>query len=186
MCTDDSAAYRALKELDYDHQRTVMLGSQVPRSCVHGRRASVGLADQALDSGHAPWLGAARAPRRLRGRVRLPLQRRTSGSRGVLFYRLLKQAVLTEPVTYDLHSFRPAPPNFIWRCDGPIAFPAERAGSSRNSERTFEFRTGATMISGDRACPGYPQPPSPFLSADLPCLQPLSKRSKESRVRALA
>ncbi len=27
--------------------------------------------------------------------------RRTSGSRGMLFYRLLQQAVVTEPVTYD-------------------------------------------------------------------------------------
>jgi hypothetical protein len=27
--------------------------------------------------------------------------RRTSGARGMLFYRLLLQAVVTEPVTYD-------------------------------------------------------------------------------------
>ena len=27
--------------------------------------------------------------------------RRTSGSRGMLFYRLLQQAVVTAPVTYD-------------------------------------------------------------------------------------
>lgn len=27
--------------------------------------------------------------------------RRTSGSRGMLFYRLLQQAVVTDPVTYD-------------------------------------------------------------------------------------
>ena len=27
--------------------------------------------------------------------------RRTSGSRGMLFYRLLQQAVVTEPVTYE-------------------------------------------------------------------------------------
>jgi hypothetical protein len=38
--------------------------------------------------------------------VRVPLQsprfdRRTSGARGMLFYRLLLQAVVTEPVTYD-------------------------------------------------------------------------------------
>ena len=34
--------------------------------------------------------------------------RRTSSSRGMLFYRLLQQAVVTEPVTYD-NVVRPLP-----------------------------------------------------------------------------
>lgn len=83
--TDGSAAYRALKELGYDHQRTVMLGSGVPAHVsmagVH-RVASLDL-DAYLDE------------------FVFRFNRRTSNSRGMLFYRLLQQAVVTPPVTYS-------------------------------------------------------------------------------------
>jgi hypothetical protein len=97
---DGSAAYRSLSKLGYDHQRTVMLGSEVAAH-VHGRRAPGGLAGQAMDAGNASWLRPNRTPGRLSGRVRVPLQSPHFGLARMLFYRLLQQAVVTEPVTYD-------------------------------------------------------------------------------------
>jgi transposase-like protein len=99
--TDGSAAYRSLKELGYDHQRTVMLGSEVP---AHVSMASV----QRVASLVKRWIlgthhGSVQ-PEHLDAYLDefvFRFNRRTSGSRGMLFYRLLQQAVTTAPVTYE-------------------------------------------------------------------------------------
>ncbi len=72
--TDGSAAYRSLTELGYVHQRTVMLGSDVPAHVSISGRASGGCARATLDSGHTPWLDTTRASGCLSGRICVPLQ----------------------------------------------------------------------------------------------------------------
>jgi transposase-like protein len=99
--TDGSAAYRSLSKLGYDHQRTVMLGSElaahVSMAGVHRvasliKRWILGTHHGSVQPGH---LDAYLDEFVFR------FNRRTSNSRGMLFYRLLQQAVVTEPVTYD-------------------------------------------------------------------------------------
>jgi transposase-like protein len=99
--TDGSAAYRSLSTLGYDHQRTVMLGSElaahVSMAGVHRvaslvKRWILGTHHGSVQPGH---LDAYLDEFVFR------FNRRTSASRGMLFYRLLQQAVVTEPVTYD-------------------------------------------------------------------------------------
>jgi transposase-like protein len=99
--TDGSAAYRSLSELGYDHQRTVMLGSDVPAhvSMVGVHRVASLVKRWILGTHH----GSVQ-PEHLDAYLDefvFRFNRRTSGSRGMLFYRLLQQAVVTEPVTYD-------------------------------------------------------------------------------------
>lgn len=99
--TDGSAAYRSLQSLGYEHERTVMLGSEVPAHVsmvgVHRvaslvKRWILGTHHGAVQPGH---LDAYLDEFVFR------FNRRTSGSRGMLFYRLLQQAVVTDPVTYN-------------------------------------------------------------------------------------
>ena len=99
--TDGSAAYRSLTSLGYDHQRTVMLGSDTPAHVsmagVHRvaslvKRWMLGTHHGSVQPGH---LDAYLDEFVFR------FNRRTSGSRGMLFYRLLQQAVVTDPVTYN-------------------------------------------------------------------------------------
>ena len=99
--TDGSAAYRSLSQLGYDHQRTVMLGSElaahVSMAGVHRvasliKRWILGTHHGSVQPGH---LDAYLDEFVFR------FNRRTSNSRGMLFYQLLQQAVVTEPVTYD-------------------------------------------------------------------------------------
>ena len=99
--TDGSAAYRSLKTLGYDHQRTVMLGSATPAHIsmvgVHRvaslvKRWILGTHHGSVQPGH---LDAYLDEFVFR------FNRRSSGSRGLLFYRLLQQAVVTDPVTYN-------------------------------------------------------------------------------------
>ena len=96
--TDGSAAYRSLSKIGFEHNRQIMLGAEVTGPRHDARRAPSGLLGQALDPGHASWLGPTRPPRRLPRRVRLSLHRRTSTSRGMLFYRLMTGRA-TAPVT---------------------------------------------------------------------------------------
>lgn len=99
--TDGSAAYRSLESLGYEHQRTVMLGSETPAHVsmvgVHRvaslvKRWILGTHHGAVQPGH---LDAYLDEFVFR------FNRRSSGSRGMLFYRLLQQAVVTDPVTYN-------------------------------------------------------------------------------------
>lgn len=94
MRTDGSAAYR----FSYDHQRHVMLGSEVPArvSMAGVHRVASLLKRWILGTQH----GSVQ-PEHLVDEFAFRFNRRTSRSRGVLFYRLLQQAVVTDPLTYD-------------------------------------------------------------------------------------
>ena len=99
--TDGSAAYRALSELGYDHQRTVMLGSEVPAHVsMAGVHRVASLVKRWVLGTHHGSIQPAHLDAYLDELV-FRFNRRTSTSRGLLFYRLLQQAVVTDPVTYD-------------------------------------------------------------------------------------
>jgi len=87
--TDGSAAYRSLSDLGYEHQRTVMLGSDLPAHVIHGWRSSGGFAGQALDSWNPSWIGPTGASGHLPRGVRVPLQ---SSHIGFSRYALLQVA----------------------------------------------------------------------------------------------
>ena len=98
--TDGSAAYRSLRSLGYGHQRTVMLGSDVPAhvSMVGVHRVASLVKRWILGTHH----GSVQ-PEHLDAYLDefvFRFNRRSSRSRGMLFYRLLQQAVATGPVTY--------------------------------------------------------------------------------------
>ena len=60
--TDGSAAYRSLSSLGYEHERIVMLGSEVVAHASMAGGASSGFAGQALDPRDTPRIGTALAP----------------------------------------------------------------------------------------------------------------------------
>ena len=98
--TDGSAAYRSLTELGYAHQRTVMLGSDVPAHVsMAGVHRVAALVQRWILGTHHGSVQPEHLDAYLDEFV-FRFNRRTSGSRGMLFYRLLQQAVVTEPVTY--------------------------------------------------------------------------------------
>ena len=98
--TDGSAAYRALGELGYTHQRTVMLGSGVPAHVsMAGVHRVASLVQRWVLGTHHGSVQPDHLDAYLDEFV-FRFNRRTSSSRGMLFYRLLQQAVVTPPVTY--------------------------------------------------------------------------------------
>lgn len=99
--TDGSAAYRTLSELGYDHHRTVMLGSDIPaHASMPGVHRVAALIKRWILGTHHGSVQPEHLDAYLDEFV-FRFNRRTSGSRGMLFYRLLQQAVMTGPVTYD-------------------------------------------------------------------------------------
>jgi len=99
--TDGSAAYRELQELGYDHQRIVMLGSETP---AHVSMAGVHRVAELIKRWILRTHHGSVQPAHLDAYVDefvFRFNRRTSTSRGLLFYRLLQQAVVTDPVTYE-------------------------------------------------------------------------------------
>jgi len=99
--TDGSAAYRSLSKLGYDHQRTVMLGSDVPAHVsMAGVHRVASLVKRWILGTHHGSVQPVHLDAYLDEFV-FRFNRRTSSSRGMLFYRLLQQAVVTDPVTYD-------------------------------------------------------------------------------------
>ena len=98
--TDGSISYRLLSEKGYHHERSVMTGSQSPAHvsmpAVH-RVAS--LLKRWLLGTHQGGVQASQLDYYL-DEYTFRFNRRTSRSRGLLFYRLLEQAVATEPATY--------------------------------------------------------------------------------------
>lgn len=99
--TDGSAAYRSLTTLGFVHQRTVMLGSEVPaHQSMAGVHRVASLVKRWILGTHHGSVQPGHLDAYLDEFV-FRLNRRTSGSRGMLFYRLLQQAVITNPVTYD-------------------------------------------------------------------------------------
>lgn len=99
--TDGSAAYRSLGELGYDHQRTVILGSDAPAHVsMAGVHRVASLVKRWILGTHHGSVQPEHLDAYLDEFV-FRFNRRTSSSRGMLFYRLLQQAVVTGPVTYD-------------------------------------------------------------------------------------
>ena len=99
--TDGSAAYRSLAELGYAHERTVMLGSQVPAHVsMAGVHRVAALVQRWILGTHHGSVQPEHLDAYLDEFV-FRFNRRTSNSRGMLFYRLLQQAVVTAPVTYQ-------------------------------------------------------------------------------------
>ena len=99
--TDGSFAYRSLTDQGYLHERTVVSTSPEP---AHVSMPAVHRVASLLKR----WLMGTHQgsfhPRHLDfylDEYTFRFNRRTSRSRGLLFYRLLEQAVVTEPVTYQ-------------------------------------------------------------------------------------
>jgi hypothetical protein len=98
--TDGSAAYRSLSELGYVHERTVMLGSDVPAHVsMAGVHRVAALVQRWVLGTHHGSIQPEHLDAYLDEFV-FRFNRRSSSSRGMLFYRLLQQAVVTQPVTY--------------------------------------------------------------------------------------
>jgi len=98
--TDGSAAYRSLDTLGYDHQRRVMLGSEAPAHVsMAGVHRVAALIKRWILGTHHGSVQPGHLDDYLEEFV-FRFNRRTSASRGMLFYRLLQQAVVTDPVTY--------------------------------------------------------------------------------------
>jgi len=98
--TDGSAAYRTLRELGYLHQRTVMLGSDIAaHAAMPGVHRVAALLKRWILGTHHGAVQPAHLDAYLDEFV-FRFNRRSSSSRGMLFYRLLQQAVVTSPVTY--------------------------------------------------------------------------------------
>lgn len=99
--TDGSAAYRSLPKNGYPRMKTVMSGNEKPAHVsMPGVHRVASLLKRWLLGTHQ---GAIR-PQQLDyylDEFTFRFNRRTSRSRGLLFYRLLEQAMMTEPVTYD-------------------------------------------------------------------------------------
>lgn len=98
--TDGSAAYLTLKDLGFVHQRTVMLGSDIPAHVsMAGVHRVAALVQRWILGTHHGSVQPEHLDAYLDEFV-FRFNRRTSNSRGMLFYRLLQQAVVTTPVTY--------------------------------------------------------------------------------------
>jgi len=98
--SDGSSAYTKLDEAGYGHRRTVHLKSDIPahESMPGVHRVAALLQRWILGTHH----GAVQ-PKQLDyylDEFVFRFNRRSSKSRGLLFYRLLQQAVVTRPVTY--------------------------------------------------------------------------------------
>ena len=99
--TDGSAAYRSLSKLGYHHQRNVMLGAAVAAHVsMAGVHRVASLVKRWIMGTHHGSVQPEHLDAYLDEFV-FRFNRRTSGSRGMLFYRLLQQAVVTDPVTYE-------------------------------------------------------------------------------------
>lgn len=107
--TDGSAAYRSLSEKGYDHRPNVLLGSPKPRA--HQLLPGVHRVASLLQRWILGTYHGAVQPGHLEDYLDefvFRFNRRSSRSRGLLFCRLMQQAVATDPVTYA-NIVRPLP-----------------------------------------------------------------------------
>ena len=98
--TDGSAAYRSVAQSGYVHERTVITGSPTP---AHVSMPAVHRVSSLLKRWLLGTHQGSVQPHQLDyylDEYTFRFNRRTSRSRGLLFYRLLTQAVATGPVTY--------------------------------------------------------------------------------------
>jgi len=99
--TDGSPGYRSLSENEYVHQRSVHLGSQGPAHVsMPGVHRVASLLKRWLLGTHQGAVQPSQLDHYL-NEFTFRFNRRTSRSRGLLFYRLLEQSVATQPVTYQ-------------------------------------------------------------------------------------
>ena len=99
--TDGSAAYLPLRDLGYHLEQTVMLGSGAPaHEPLPGVHRVAALVKRWILGTHHGAVQPDQLDSYLDEFV-FRFNRRTSRSRGMLFYRLLQQALTTGPVTYD-------------------------------------------------------------------------------------
>lgn len=99
--TDGSAAYRSLSDLGYKHQRNVIRGSDVAAHVsMPGVHRVAALVKRWILGTHHGSVQPEHLDAYLDEFV-FRFNRRSSRSRGMLFYRLLQQAVITDPVTYE-------------------------------------------------------------------------------------
>jgi transposase-like protein len=99
--TDGSAAYRSLPDAGYQHTATVMFRARKPAHVtMPGVHRVASLLKRWLLGTHHGAVQPGQLDYYLDEFV-FRFNRRTSRSRGLLFYRLLQQAVATGPVTYQ-------------------------------------------------------------------------------------
>ena len=99
--TDGSAAYRLLSKNGYRRMKTVMHGNEKPAHVsMPGVHRVASLLKRWLLGTHQGAIRPQQFDHYLDEFV-FRFNRRTSRSRGLLFYRLLEQAILTEPLTYS-------------------------------------------------------------------------------------
>jgi transposase-like protein len=99
--TDGSRSYAKLEELGYTHERCVMLGSDTPAHVsMAGVHRVASLLKRWILGTHHGSVQPVHLDAYLDEFV-FRFNRRSSASRGMLFYRLLQQAVVTDPVTYQ-------------------------------------------------------------------------------------
>jgi transposase-like protein len=98
--TDGSAAYRSLGRLGYRHTRQVHLGAErAPHHSMPGVHRVASLLKRWLLGTHHGAVQPEHLDAYLDEFV-FRFNRRTSASRGLLFYRVLQQALATGPLTY--------------------------------------------------------------------------------------
>ena len=98
--TDGSLSYITLKKKGYQHDRTVHLGSEVlPHVTMPGVHRVSSLLKRWLLGTHQGSVQSHQLDYYL-DEFTFRFNRRSSRSRGLLFYRLLEQAVVAKPVTY--------------------------------------------------------------------------------------
>lgn len=101
VCTDGLASYRHLKDLGYLHKRVVMMGSEVPAHVsMTGVHRIAALVKRWILGTHHGSIQPNQLDAYLDEFV-FRFNRRTSNSRGLLFNRLLQQALNSQPVTYE-------------------------------------------------------------------------------------
>jgi len=99
--TDGSGSYAKLHEIAYPHERHVMYGSEIPAHVsMAGVHRVASLLKRWILGTHHGSIQPAHLDAYLDEFV-FRFNRRASASRGMLFYRLLQQAVVTDPVTYQ-------------------------------------------------------------------------------------
>jgi transposase-like protein len=99
--TDGSAVYRSLSKHGYVHHPRVHLGSDDPAHVsMPGVHRVASLLKRWLLGTHQGAVQPTQLDYYL-DEFTFRFNRRTSRSRGLLFYRLLEQAVVTQPVTYQ-------------------------------------------------------------------------------------
>lgn len=99
--TDGSLTYHKLLKANYQHSRTVHCGSDVPaHKTMPGVHRVASLLQRWVLGTHHGAIKPQQLDHYLDEFV-FRFNRRTSTSRGLLFYRLMTQSIATAPVTYD-------------------------------------------------------------------------------------